>query len=107
MNPAFAVARFIAGALALYAIAKHPYNFYVLTRWVVFVVCCWGFWTCRNRVWPSFAPVYVAIGLLFNPLLPFHFHRSTWQIFDAITGIALLASLALPRSAHGPNNRNI
>lgn len=94
---AFSVARFAAGAIALYAISKHPYNFYVLTRWVVFLVCCWGFWICRSRIWPSFAPAYIAIGLVFNPLLPFHFQRSTWQVLDAAAGVALLASLVLHR----------
>jgi hypothetical protein len=105
-NVVFLVARCLAGAFALYAIAKHQYNFYVLTRWIVFLVCCWGFWACRSRVWPSFAPAYVAIGLLFNPIFPFHFQRSTWQVLDAVAGIVLLASVPLHRSTHDSNNRN-
>jgi uncharacterized protein DUF6804 len=99
MSLAFSIARFAAGAIAFYAIAKHPHNFYVLTRWIVFLVCCWGFWICRNRIWPSFAPAYIAIGLVFNPLFPFHFQRSNWHVLDAVAGTVLLASVALHRPA--------
>ena len=90
----FIVARCLAAALAFYATAKHPYSFYILTRWVVFLTCCWGLWLGRGRFWPSFAPAYIAVGLVFNPILPFHFHRSTWQTLDIAAGIKLLVSLA-------------
>lgn len=106
MSPAFFIARCIAGAIALSAIAKHPYNFYVFTRWAVFLVCCWGFWLSRHRMWPSFAPAYIVVGVVFNPLLPFHFQRETWQVVDAAAGIILLASLALHRSTHDSNDGN-
>ena len=103
---AFVIVRCVTAGFAFYAIAKHPYNFYVLTRWAVFLVCCWGFWRCRSRIWPSFAPAYIAVGLVFNPLFPFHFQRSTWQVFDAVAGIVLLASLLLHRITHDSNHRN-
>jgi Family of unknown function (DUF6804) len=92
---AFVLVRCIAAALALYATAKHPYNFYVLTRWVVFLVCCWGLWLSREHIWPSFAPDYIVVGLIFNPLLPFHFSRSTWHTLDIAAGALLLLSVAL------------
>lgn len=107
MRIAFLIARCLAGIIALWAIAKHPYNFYVFTRWTVFLVCCWGLWICRPRVWPSFAPAYIAVGVFFNPLLPFHFQRSTWHILDAIAGIVLLASVVLHRLRGDSNIANV
>ena len=101
MNRAFFIARCLAGAIALYAIASHPYNAYIFTRWTVFLVCCWGVWLCRNRMWRSFAPAYLGVGVLFNPLLPFHFQRSTWQLLDAAAALVPLASLPLHRSDLG------
>ena len=89
----FILARCVAAGLAFYATAKHPYNFYVLTRWIVFLTCCWGLWELRERIWPSFAPVYVAVGLIFNPILPFHFHRTTWHTLDIAAGALLLLSV--------------
>lgn len=106
LNATFLIARCFAAALAIYAIGKHPYNFYVLTRWVVFLVCCWGFWLSRHRRWSSFALTYFVVGAVFNPLFPFHFQRTTWQVIDATVGIILLASLALHRSTHDSSNRN-
>jgi hypothetical protein len=100
---AFFIARGVAAGFALYATAKHPYNFYVLTRWVVFVTCCYGLWLNRSRLWPSFAPAYLAVGLAFNPILPFHFQRSTWHTLDIAAGIILLVSLAFT-PASGDSN---
>lgn len=93
MSRAFFIVRCVAAGFALYATAKHSYNFYVLTRWVVFLTCCWGLWLGRSRFWPSFAPAYIAVGLIFNPILPFHFTRSTWHTLDIAAGAVLLASL--------------
>ena len=68
--------------LANHATAKHPYSFYVLTRWVVFLTSCCGLWLGARLFWPSFAPAYITVGLVFNPILPFHFHRSAWHTLD-------------------------
>ena len=96
---AFVIARCVAAGFALYATAKHPYNFYVLTRWVVFLTCCCGLWLNRSRLWPSFAPAYAVVGLVFNPVLPFHFTRSTWHTLDIAAGAILLASLLLDQAS--------
>lgn len=98
---AFTLARCLAAALAFYATGKHPYNLYIVARWTVFLACCWGLWLCRSRIWPSLAPAYVAVGLVFNPLLPFHFHRSTWHTLDIAAGTILVLSLVFPPA---PNN---
>jgi predicted ABC-type exoprotein transport system permease subunit len=100
MNTAFLIARCVAGAMALYATAKHPYNFYVLTRWALFIVCFWGVWMCWRGVRASLVPAYIAIGVIFNPFLPFHFARSTWQAFDMLAGIVLLASVVITQTVN-------
>jgi uncharacterized membrane protein YccC len=99
----FIVARCFAAALVFYAISSHPYNVYVLTRWVVFLTCAWGLWIHRRTMWPSFAPVYLLISLLFNPLFPFHFQRSTWRYLDVVTGVLIVLSLAF---ANAPRDSN-
>ena len=92
---AFIAVRCIAAALVFYAIGNHPYNVYTFTRWVVFLTCCWGLWQGYRRMWLSFAPVYGVVGILFNPLVPFHFQRSTWRVLDVAVGVSLVLSLVL------------
>ena len=94
---AFAFARVIAAGFALYATARHPYSFYVLTRWVVFVTCCWGIYLLHRRLWPSFAPAYAVVGLVLNPIAPFYFSRGTWHNLDIAAAVILLVSLAFSR----------
>jgi len=53
----------------------------------------------RNRLWPSFAPVYAVVGLVLNPLFPFRFARETWHNLDVAAGVLLLASLAFASPA--------
>jgi hypothetical protein len=101
---AFIVLRCLAAGVAFYATAKHPYSFYVLTRWIVFLTCCWGLWLASPGFWPSFAPAYIAVGLVFNPILPFHFQRSTWHTLDIAAGIILLVSRAFTQAPGGSNH---
>jgi FtsH-binding integral membrane protein len=100
----FIVLRCLAAALAFYATAKHPYSFYILTRWVVFFTCCWGLYLGSSRFWPSFAPAYIAVGLTFNPILPFHFQRSIWHNLDIAGGAILLFSLAFTPTSRDSNH---
>ncbi len=97
---AFIIARCVAAGFAFYATAKHPHSFYTITRWVVFITCCFGLWLSRARLWPSFAPAYGFVAIIFNPLLPFHFARPTWHNLDIGAGVILLASLPF----HRPSN---
>src|SRR5450432_3120135 len=90
---AFFITRCVAAAVAFYALLRHPHSFYILTRWVVFVTCCWGLVRCRRRWWPSVAPAYAIVALIFNPFFPFHFPRGTWHNIYVGAGITLLVSL--------------
>lgn len=100
----FMLACCIAAGYAFYATGRHPYHFYVTTRWIVFLTCCWGVVRCVRRLWPSFAPAYALVGIVFNPLVPFHFARATWHNLDIAAGVILLASLAFHNSPKKSNH---
>lgn len=103
-NPArtaFIVARCTAAGFALYATARHPYSYYILTRWIVFLTCCWGIFFLRHRLWPSFALMYAVVGLVFNPVFPLHFARNTWHNLDIAAAVVLLVSLVVDAPAAG------
>ena len=89
----FIIARCIAAAIAFYATERHPYSFYIFSRWVVFLTCCWGVFFCRPRFWQLTAPLYGIVGIIFNPLIPFHFTRGTWHDLDVASGLILLATI--------------
>lgn len=89
----FAVMRCFAAGCAFCATAKVAYDYYTLTRWIVFSTCAWGLFFCRRRVWQIIAPAYVLIGVLFNPILPFYFSRKTWHNLDILAGVVLLATI--------------
>lgn len=72
------------------AVGGQPYSFYTLTRWVVFLTSCFGIY-CTLELMPKGLKVgFVVIGVLFNPLVPFHLKRDTWQIVDILAGLALM-----------------
>ena len=101
----FVIARCIAAGFAFYATAEHAYGFYILTRWVLSLTCCWGLFLCRRRLWPSIAPAYAVVGIVFNPLFSFHFSRGTWQNLDIVAAVILLASLLLNHSHDDSNHK--
>ena len=74
----------------LAAAGSQPYAFYTLTRWVVFLVSCFGFY-CTLELMPKGLKMgFVVIGVLFNPFIPLHLKRDTWQIVDILAGVALV-----------------
>jgi len=68
----------------------HPYLFYTLTRWVVFLVSCFGFYFILEFKSNGLKMGFVVIGVLFNPIIPLHLKRDTWQIVDILAGVALV-----------------
>ena len=81
----------IAAIFAFVAAAGgHPYSFYTTTRWVIFAVCCWGaFQNIENpKKWILIG--FIVIGVVFNPLIPFHFKRNVWQIIDIVSATFLI-----------------
>lgn len=105
LRTAFVLLHCLAAGLAFYAVPKHPYNYYIIARWTIFLTCCWGISVSllRRNLVPSV--LYVAVGLFFNPVLPFHFPRTTWQTLDIAAGVILIFSIFLTphkTSDHAP-----
>ena len=91
-KPALTVGCVVAAIFAFVAAAGgHPYSFYTTTRWVVFVVCCWGAYQHLEVSPKGILVGFIVIGVVFNPLIPFRFKRDVWQVIDIISGISLLA----------------
>ncbi len=95
-----AVCAFIAAAMLVGALGQWPYGYYILLRWVVTSVAIlvavlaltW------QRTWV--VPVFTLVAILFNPIVPVHLSRSTWQPIDIGTAVifVLAAILVKPLS---------
>ena len=82
----------ITAAMLFGALGRWPYGYYTFLRWVtcpaaVFVAYHghayqkpWGIW------------VFIFIAALFNPILPVHLARQTWQIINLATATAFIAA---------------
>ena len=77
--------------LLLAAIGSWPYDFYVLLRVVIFVVCLIQFFgEASLKTSSGWFFVILGVGILYNPLLPIHLHRDTWAALNWAT-LAVLA----------------
>jgi FtsH-binding integral membrane protein len=90
----FILARCFAAFIAVWAVENHPYDYYIFTRWVVFGTCCYGLYFNRQIVWKSTSPFFALLGLIFNPIVPFHIHKETWHLFDISAAVIFLISIA-------------
>ncbi len=83
----------LATGLLLGALGEHPYSYYQLLRWVVSISAfyrAYQFHEQDSNVWKW---IMIALGILFNPLVPFYMEKETWAVFDVLAGFVLVASL--------------
>lgn len=70
-----------------------PYSFYVFLRWFVTATAFLIAYVAnqvRRSIWTW---VFLIIGILFNPIVPVHLARGTWQVIDFVTGILFLTAI--------------
>lgn len=83
----------LSGVLLLLAIPPMwPYGFYILLRWVVFIMAvlvAYGFHKANIQGWTW---VFGAVALLFNPIIPFYLSKSTWVAIDLVASCLFFIS---------------
>jgi len=82
-NPAVYVAWLIAAVMLLFAVTgRHPYSFYTLLRWICCAVFAYSAFIASERNRVPWAWIFGVLAVLFNPIIPVHLQRETWQIVD-------------------------
>jgi hypothetical protein len=89
----------IVAALLSLATAHLPYGYYTFLRIVVFrfaAIVAFVGWEvgAASRRWSL---VFIAIAILFNPLVPIYLHQATWFYFDLIAALLIFAHLLSKR----------
>ena len=92
----------VAAAFLLGALGRWPYDYYVVLRVVTcasaaFVAFNAHKWQRMRWLW-----LFGGIAILFNPLVPVHLSRVTWQPIDVLTAVAFLVAAGL---LAGPRER--
>lgn len=77
----------VAAAFLLGALGGWPYAYYQLLRWIVCGVGACSAYLAYTQQRKGWTGVFVAIAILFNPIMPFYMERDTWQMLDVIAAI--------------------
>lgn len=85
--------KIIATLILFIAIGDHPYSYYQLTRWVTCIASFYTAYSYHNTHKTAFVWLFIALGILFNPIAPFYLEKETWQIFNLIGGVLFTISL--------------
>ena len=110
LTPSIVSRIFISFFLIIAACWQFKYGVYDVLRWSVFVICGYHvrvFYLAKRYFWLS---SYLAIAILFNPIIKIHFSRNDWKVIDSIVGIFLLISIFMtynkPEQKEEANVRN-
>jgi hypothetical protein len=75
------------------ALDRHPYSYYTLLRWVVCGVAAYVTYVAFQTEKAPGAWLFGIMALLFNPIIPVHLSRATWQPIDVLSAIIFIASV--------------
>lgn len=98
---ALAVAAVLA-AMLLWALSEsNPYGYYQLLRWACLVGFLFIARFCHLRSDESWVWAFCALGLLYNPVIPFPLGRSLWEVVNIGSALVLAIWVAKEVKAKG------
>jgi hypothetical protein len=78
--------------MLFFALEDSPYVYYQVLRWFVFISSAYEIYIFKLRM-PWFTVMFVAIAILFNPIVPITMSKDSWKPLDVISGIIFLIAL--------------
>jgi len=93
------ISRILTSGLLFWALARHPYGYFILLRWItcgVTAYCAYLSYSIKRITW---AWICGFLALLFNPLAPVRLDRQTWAYLDVAAGAVLLVSIFFVRES--------
>jgi hypothetical protein len=92
----FVLTRIIAASGLLAAMLRWPYSYYSILRWTVCIVAAYSAFRFAKSSRRSWAWIFVAVAVVFNPVAPIFFSRPTWRVVDLAAAFILLLSVLIP-----------
>ncbi len=90
------VIKIILAILFFVCLANMPYGYYQLVRFVALVGFAILAYYANDNGNKIEVIIFIALAILFQPLVKIALGRNLWNIIDVIVGVALLLSLVLP-----------
>jgi hypothetical protein len=84
----------LGAAALLAAIYPWPYDYYVFLRFLVCGICIFAAYVSL-REHSALAFPFLAVGILFNPLVPAHMTRAIWIGVDLVVATGFLVTVRL------------
>ena len=80
---------FILSVFLLTALADNPYSYYQFMRVVTLLFTCFIIYTIyKHDNGSKYIWYFIAVALLFNPLIPIYLDKSAWAIFDVLVAVS-------------------
>jgi DnaJ domain len=106
-----------AAMLISAAVARHPYSFYILLRWVCCAVFAYSAFTAHEKNRLLWSWIFGALAVVYNPIVRVHLDRTTWAAANWVTVGAIIAAAlvfwqdksalgAAEKSAERPSGRS-
>lgn len=91
--------------LLLWALDRHPYDYYITLRCTTFFVSAFGVYLSiksKSNLWNV---PFVALAAIYNPIIRCHFERSTWELINVVTAaLFILAALKFDLKQQDPQS---
>jgi hypothetical protein len=91
------IARIIAAGLLVWSLARHPYDYYTLMRWIVCATAGYLTYVSYDSKKTPWVWVFGGIAILFNPIIPIHLKKTTWAAIDVVAGVIMIVSILFIR----------
>lgn len=82
------------------AVARHPYTFYTLLRWICCAVFVYSAFTAHEKKRVAWTWIFAGLAVLYNSIFRVHLDRSTWATVNWFTvgAIVVAAVFFWPRA---------
>lgn len=81
------ISRLIACGLLLIATANLPYGYYRFLRIAITIIAAINAFGVFKKDNKALAILFIALAILFNPIIPIYLDKATWTPIDIIVGL--------------------
>jgi len=85
--------KIIAIFILLLVFGSWPYSYYQFLRWAIFIIGAYSAYLAYEKKKIAWSWIFGIIAILFNPIIPIYFSKSTWQFIDVVVAIIFFVSL--------------